>query len=132
MGASDEGGTMTVTEVDRGATGTIRSTIIGRLTRGGAPAFGHRVVCWHHLEIGVADEREGCVAAPPEVRRVGEAVVNDNGDFAVAFDAVAEPASACSFNSLVRVEAFSGATLLWESVAAVAPLVRFEGELRAS
>ena len=123
---------MSVTEA-RTAARTMRSTIIGRLTRAGEPAYGHRVVCWHHLGIGIPDEGEGCVADAPKVLKVGEAKANDNGDFAVTFDALAEPASECFLDSLVRIEVFDGDTRVWASgFAAFAPLVRFDAELRAS
>jgi hypothetical protein len=121
---------MGVTEA-RAAAGTTRSTVIGRLTRAGEPAFGYRVVCWHHLGIGIPDAGHGCVADAPQVRKVGEAKANDNGDFAVTFDALAEPASECFLDSLVRVEVFDGDTRVWASgFAVLAPLVRFDAELQ--
>jgi hypothetical protein len=123
---------MSVTDV-RTAAETIRSTIIGRLTRAGEPAYGHRVVCWHHLGIGIPGESDGCVADAPKVLRVGEAIANHNGDFAVTFDALAKPASECFLDSLVRVEVFDGDTRVWASgLASFAPLLRFDADLRAS
>lgn len=118
------------TAADTLAARTVHCSLRGRITRCGAPASGHRVIGRHRLQIGFPDDGKPCAIGFPTVRQVGEATTDADGDFAMAFDALAELEGTCSFSSLVSVEVFDGAARVWTSgTRTVAPLVRFDREL---
>jgi hypothetical protein len=109
---------------------TVHCSVRGRITRCGDSASGLRVVCLHRQHIGFPDENERCRAGLPTFRTVGDGHTDGNGEFAFAFDAVAEPFGACAFSSLVHVELYDGATRIWVSgYRPVAPSLRFDREL---
>jgi hypothetical protein len=122
---------MSVAESTAAST-TIRCSVRGTITRCGRPAPGHRVICWHQLQIGISENGGPCPVGFPTVKKVGEAVVDADGEYSLAFDALVELADTCFFTSQVRVEVFDGATRVWASgLRKVVPIVRFDRELLA-
>jgi hypothetical protein len=122
--------TMASTEGILPAAPTVLCTLRGHITRCAEPASGHRIVCWHRREFGLPGGLEGCEIQPSVLRRVGEVTVDGNGDFAFTFSALGEPFDACYFSSVVRVDVFDGATLVWASgLRNLESSVRFDREL---
>lgn len=109
-----------------------KARITGILTRCGQPAVGHRIVAAEEVLVGVPMPPKPCRQGSPQIRNVGTAVVDAEGKFDIRYTPTPEPDddTACSFTQNVRVTAFDGVVVVFQSPKrSFAPTVRFDHEL---